>query len=1044
MRTLPLSILILLASQVPAAPPAGAGGETRNQADEIVTASGVKAGLCVHLGVSDGELTAALAKKLGGGKAAFIVQGLAADPEAVRKAREAIESQGLYGKVSVVRCGFKRLPYADDLVNLAVAADLAALLGQGLDAKEVARVLVPRGVLCFGGKADAGKLTSAGFADVKTAGAWTVAVKPRPKEMDDWPSFNHGPDQNRVSQDRLVTRGLPTRLRWFNGSRWWFRDTIRRWVAAGGRLFYTKPAFNSGFTISNYKDAGMTLIALDAYNGLLLWTRSLQRSPRGATRQPHDMAAAADRVYLPIDTSGILAALDAATGKVVRTYKDAGPVAGLLLHDGTLFTRGRSNAAIDADTGKILWTNDTVGVGLIAEGRGYGVQYGKEADKLMCLDPASGKVQWQVPLADPSTKYSRPPWLYYRGALVFTHIIPRIKGQREQKSWLVAYSPKDGRQLWEYRPADVKHVPSNRKGFVFGAQGLIWVYVGLAKPKAGGSGYAFVGLDPATGKEKVRHDYPYKHVEGHYRCGMHYATERFFMAGTYEFFEWKTGSIFMANFIRSGCGFSGILPANGLIYTPDRHCKCSTFMQKGFTALAPPRKREEAAADRLEKGPAYGTPTTNPKSEIRNLKSHWPMYRHDPARTGATKSTVPTELKLLWEGQAGRGITAPTVAEGKVFVASMDEHRLWALNADTGERLWSYSAGGPIDTPPTIHGGLAVFGCRDGRVYCLRAKDGKLVWRFGAALADEQVVVDGRLESAWPVHGSVLILNDIVYFAAGWHSAQDGGISLYAVRLPSGQLLWKQRYHEGFGQRSTTVLRKTGFPAGLLTSDGQMIYMKISKYGVDLKTGRRSRRYPTARIVNFGLSSFRDDCWWSWENGSNAFRWSDGRVNASMLVSGSDITCAILPQWPKGKYGTSFEFHGMGLFALCGKRSSFKTREMDWVVQVPSIRMRAMALAGGTVFVAGRNDAIPELTRFAQMKQIPRKSFYEAATVSAELGDEKRYPKDGRLMAFSTADGKKLGEVKLPAPPALDGLAAANGRLYLSCLDGKVRCFGQK
>jgi hypothetical protein len=41
---------------------------------------------------------------------------------------------------------------------------------------------------------------------------------------------------------------------------------------------------------------------------------------------------------------------------------------------------------------------------------------------------------------------------------------------------------------------------------------------------------------------------------------------------------------------------------------------------------------------------------------------------------------------------------------------------------------------------------------------------------------------------------------------------------------------------------------------------------------------------------------------------------------------------------------------------------------------------------------------------------------------------------------LSTADADKLSELKLPAPRVLDGLIAAHGRLYLSSIDGRVRC----
>jgi hypothetical protein len=48
--------------------------------------------------------------------------------------------------------------------------------------------------------------------------------------------------------------------------------------------------------------------------------------------------------------------------------------------------------------------------------------------------------------------------------------------------------------------------------------------------------------------------------------------------------------------------------------------------------------------------------------------------------------------------------------------------------------------------------------------------------------------------------------------------------------------------------------------------------------------------------------------------------------------------------------------------------------------------------------------------------------------------------KGGILAAFAAADGKKLAEYKLPAPPVWDGMAAANGRLFISTSGGDIIC----
>ena len=93
-----------------------------------------------------------------------------------------------------------------------------------------------------------------------------------------------------------------------------------------------------------------------------------------------------------------------------------------------------------------------------------------------------------------------------------------------------------------------------------------------------------------------------------------------------------------------------------------------------------------------------------------------------------------------------------------------------------------------LDQAPTVLDGLVLFGCRDGSVYCLRATDGELVWRFRAAPDDRRVVSYGQIESVWPVHGSVLVQDGMVYFAAGRSSFLDGGIIVYALDAKTGSV----------------------------------------------------------------------------------------------------------------------------------------------------------------------------------------------------------------------------------------------------------------
>jgi outer membrane protein assembly factor BamB len=97
------------------------------------------------------------------------------------------------------------------------------------------------------------------------------------------------------------------------------------------------------------------------------------------------------------------------------------------------------------------------------------------------------------------------------------------------------------------------------------------------------------------------------------------------------------------------------------------------------------------------------------------------------------------------------------------------------------------------------------------------------------------------------------------------------------------------------------------------------------------------------------------------------------------------------------------------------------TRRSDpiWKQFVP-LRIRAMALAGDTLFLAGPPDIVPEHDPLAAFEG----------------------RKGASLWVVSTTDGRKLAEHKLDSPPVFDGMAAAAGRLYLCTDDGKLLCFG--
>ena len=292
-------------------------------------------------------------------------------------------------------------------------------------------------------------------------------------------------------------------------------------------------------------------------------------------------------------------------------------------------------------------------------------------------------------------------------------------------------------------------------------------------------------------------------VGHHYRCYRSKATECYLIwpkRGA-EFLDLVGQDHMRHDWLRGSC-FTGVMPANGLLYVPSSQCFCYPGVKlSGFLALAPKARGEGREArdesdqsPRLEHGPANAA-ISNPQSPIPN-PSDWPMYRHDALRSGAGGGSVPSDLTTLWEAKVTATATQPIVVGQRLLVAEKDAHCIRCLSAADGRPLWDFTAGGRIDSAPTVYNELVLFGCRDGSVYCLRAADGALVWRFHAAPQQRLVMSYGQLESAWPVHGSVLVQDGIVYFAAGRSSFLDGGIVVYGLNPQTGAVV-HQTHLEG-------------------------------------------------------------------------------------------------------------------------------------------------------------------------------------------------------------------------------------------------------
>lgn len=127
--------------------------------------------------------------------------------------------------------------------------------------------------------------------------------------------------------------------------------------------------------------------------------------------------------------------------------------------------------------------------------------------------------------------------------------------------------------------------------------------------------------------------------------------------------------------------------------------------------------------------------------------------------------------------------SAPTVADGRLYVATIDGHML-AFATDDGRQLWSYEATPTLTAmlglaAPAFGDGLVVGGFGSGELACLRAATGTVAW------TDDMASTRGR--------ESIADLSTIVgrpVIAEGRVYAISLGRLLVCIDLRSGRRLW--------------------------------------------------------------------------------------------------------------------------------------------------------------------------------------------------------------------------------------------------------------
>ncbi len=1035
-----------------------AAGEAADTED-ILAGSGVRGGLAVVVGGDAGVL----AELHAGGS--FLVQGLSADPKAVAHLREELQRRGLYGPVSVVAWDGGGLPYAENLVRLLVVTERG-----GVPRDEMLRVLCPGGV-----------------ALVQKAGRWQKTVKPWPEQIGEWTHYLHDASGNAVSEDRRV--GSPRRLQWrcepptLRSHE--INNSIMNVVTADGRLFYFQDEGPIGVGDERFPQK-WSLVARDAFSGVQLWRQPMGEwgwpewvdtgpVPRGISNlwgsplpTNRRMVVDGGRLYVTLDYRGLINVLDAKTGERLAVHDDMPAVDEIVLTpDGILVLRvrdipvreeryGTSKApefmhrlkeeppervvAMDARTGEVLWETEARHVAPETLAAHAGRVCYHNYEELVCLDLEDGRELWRH---ETGTFKRGGVWVRRYAGTTVLHKNVALFGYRE----VDAFDLDTGEKLW--------HTGGGYGAMGFYAPGMMCA---IGNHVFGGWGIGGIHYRNGTARERTVDIGRLISPGHHQRCYRSKATVRYLLNAKrgVEFIDLEGDNHMRNDWVRSTCGH-GMVPANGLLYAPPHPCKCYTGVQLNwFNALAanpdqsvgpaPVTVQREAS---LRKGPAYDRIQRYRDREQDADASGWPMYRRDPHRSGRSGTDCAAELEQTWRSSLGGRPTQPVVVGDGVFVAVPDEHRVLRLDAESGRTEWTFAAGGAVDSSPTIINGLAIFGCRDGWVYCLDAADGELAWRFRAAPEERRIINDDRVESPWPVHGSVLAYDGLVYCAAGISSYLDGGIFVYALDPYTGRVVYQTRVNGPWPdvvQEEGHCTEIGGTRADLLVAGEGSVHMmrmswtkgleEVEQPYVEIEDRQMlDRQTPQHLIASGGLldGSGFNRTWWTysklWQRTDNRLAPKQGallafneeRTYAAKIYYGQGFTPPYTPGENQVRVVADLNHnepafvrhheHPKGVWHYHLKREE----PAVWDTSVP-VRVNSMMVTGDVLFVAGPPDVVPE--------DDPLASFEGRA--------------GGRLLAVSASDGRTLSRLELDAPPVWDGMSAAGGRLFLALEDGTV------
>jgi outer membrane protein assembly factor BamB len=452
-------------------------------------------------------------------------------------------------------------------------------------------------------------------------------------------------------------------------------------------------------------------------------------------------------------------AIDAKTGKVLWTTRTKTP----MIFDGSYyqgkFIRGGTDDntmyCFDADSGEILWTFAAGTDGYFTSGTAvaYGMVYEPNKDgATYAINVTDGKLVWKYQgpgtmlfpglptVADGKVYVTSGQNAQYGsnvGASEFA-CLDAFTGQPIWKLPIEAYAPRESVAIAYGNlyliPGDVTKAVDSTSGSEYSLKSQIWA-IGASSSQLSGSSWPM-----------FRHDAARTSIGQNGPSNLTLA--------------WK--------FATEGAVYSSPSVVDGIVYFGSQDKNIYAVNAWSGTLIW-----KYATTDAVEATPAI----VNGKLATGGEDGY--VYCLSAYNGSLIWKTFVNGSQPITFGAAVMLRSSPAIANNTVYIGSLDSY-LYALNFTDGSIIWKYQTLGPIESSPTVANGAVYISSEEpanGGLYKLNATTGELIWK-------KEIPYEYQFTGGNDIQGSVTVANGMVYASANLRT-------YYGLNDANGEQIWK-------------------------------------------------------------------------------------------------------------------------------------------------------------------------------------------------------------------------------------------------------------